>query len=72
MLVLLVFLGAYIYLLLRDPDALRSEEFSLNKMALEKGLVGDSTHGFIDPRVIQSPSQPNALTIATDQGENKS
>jgi uncharacterized membrane protein YdbT with pleckstrin-like domain len=69
--VLTVFLGAYIFLLLRNPDALRSEEFSLNKMALEKGLIGDSTHGFIDPRAIPLGAHSNALTIATNQGENK-
>src|SRR5688572_24932875 len=48
-LVLLVFLGAYVFLLLRNPDALRSENFSLSKMAIEKGLVGDSTYGLGDP-----------------------
>lgn len=69
-LVLLVFLGAYIYLLTRNPDALRSEEFSLSKMAMEKGLVGDTTFGFVDPSVMIA-NKRGALPISSDQGEAK-
>jgi len=50
--VLAVFLGAYVYLLLKQPDALRSEQFTLSKLAIEKGMVGDSVAGMHDPRVI--------------------
>lgn len=69
--VLFVFLGSYVFLLFRNPDALRSEEFSLNKLAIEKGLIGDSTHGFIDPRIVNADTQSTALAIAADQGERK-
>lgn len=42
---LLLLFSAYIYFMFRNPDALRSEGFSLQKLALEKGLVGDSISG---------------------------
>ena len=36
------FIFAFVYCLLNDRDALRSEKFSLRKMEIEKGLYGDS------------------------------
>ena len=37
----LAYLGAYAFCLWRLPDALRSEKYSLHKMALEQGLLGE-------------------------------
>lgn len=67
--VILVFLGAYVFLLLKNPDALRSEEFSLSKLALEKGLVGDNIVGLTDPR--NPADYPDSLLIGSDQGAKK-
>jgi len=44
----LVSIGSFIFLLIKDRDALRSEKFVLSKMAIEQGLVGDSESGLID------------------------
>jgi hypothetical protein len=41
-----VFLFAYLFLLIKDRDALRSEPFALSKMAMEKSLTGDTLSGF--------------------------
>ena len=68
--VLLVFLVAYVYLLLRNPDALRSEEFSLSKMAMERGLVGDNLSGLSDPRLVKASSD-DSLLLGSDQGARK-
>src|SRR5687768_14492835 len=38
-----LYLFAYVYLLRTDRDALRSERYSLTKLAIEKGVYGDST-----------------------------
>lgn len=46
---LMLYVGAYVYLLPRDRDALRSERFALHKLAIEKGFVGDSLVGRVDP-----------------------
>jgi hypothetical protein len=67
--VLVVFLGAYLYLLLRNPDALRSEHFSLSKMAIEKGLVGDNVQGLIDPMTIDSASTRQLAITANDEAK---
>jgi hypothetical protein len=42
----LSFVIAYFILLYTDRDALRSERFTLSKMAIEKSVVGDSLKGF--------------------------
>lgn len=38
---------AFVYLLIKDPDSLRSETYSLEKMAIQHGLYGDSQTGLI-------------------------
>jgi hypothetical protein len=43
-----LYAGAYVFCLLKDRDALRSEKYSLNKLAIERGLLGDSDTGLID------------------------
>jgi hypothetical protein len=66
--VLMVFLVAYGYLLLKNPDALRSENFTLSKLAIEKGLVGDNISGLHQPPAIDSaPSAP----LISLQGDEK-
>jgi hypothetical protein len=40
---------AFGYCLVKDRDALRSETYSLHKIAIEHGLVGDSITGVIVP-----------------------
>ena len=42
--------GAYVFLLVRDRDALRSKRFMLERMHIEKGLIGDSLAGFKEVR----------------------
>jgi hypothetical protein len=59
---------AYVFFMFRNPDALRSEGFSLQKLALEKGLVGDNLHGL---KTIDAAT--NAMVVARqgDKGEHK-
>lgn len=42
---MLLYLLTYGYLLFTDKDALRSESFTIKKLAIEKGLVGDDITG---------------------------
>lgn len=44
-LTMLLYLFSYLYCLFKDRDALRSETYTIQKMAIEKGFVGDSTKG---------------------------
>lgn len=41
--------GSYIYCLIYDRDALRSERYTLQKMAIEHGLLGDNLTGLFKP-----------------------
>jgi membrane protein implicated in regulation of membrane protease activity len=43
---LLAYVGAYLFFMLKNPDALRSERFTLSKMQIEKSQIGDTLHGF--------------------------
>lgn len=43
----LFFLFWYSFFALKSPDALRSERFSIQKMAIERGMLGDSVSGVV-------------------------
>jgi hypothetical protein len=49
---MLLYLGTYLYCLFsKKEDLLRSETYSIQKLAIERGFVGDSTEGIfrVDP-----------------------
>lgn len=48
------YVGLYILFALRAPDCLRSEKFTIAKIAIEKSVQGDNLAGFIDP-IKESP-----------------
>lgn len=43
----ILYLVAYIYFGHKDTDLLRSEKFSIQKMALQHGYIGDDISGFV-------------------------
>src|SRR4051812_35339756 len=45
---MLLYLGAYVYFMVKNSDALRSERFTLSKMAIQNSLRGDTLRGFAD------------------------
>ena len=47
-LTVLLYMGSYVFCLCVDRDALRSERYSLHKMALEQRLLGDSNAGLFE------------------------
>lgn len=60
------YLSAYVFLLFRDRDALRSEGYSLQKMAIERGLFGDSLTGVLKGRELDQLTK-GELEGSTDQ-----
>jgi hypothetical protein len=48
MVVLGLFSYAYLYCMHTNPDVLRSENYHLSKMAIERGMLGDSVHGLVE------------------------
>jgi len=59
--------GAYIFCLVYDRDALRSEKYSLHKMAIEHGYYGDNRTGLQEPPADTQMKQV-FLTHPTDAG----
>ena len=47
-----LFLVMYVYFAITSPDSLRSERFTLSKMAIEKSIKGDNLFGLIDPAMV--------------------
>ena len=62
-LTMLLYLIAYLYCLFTDKEALRSETYSIQKLAIEKGFVGDSISGQLSP-----PAQNIVRAIEAQQG----
>ncbi len=44
-LMMVLLIGSYIYFMVRNPDFLRSETYSLAKTAIEKQVLGDNLSG---------------------------
>jgi hypothetical protein len=51
-----LFLAAYVYFAMKNPDALRSERYGLSKMALQMSRLGDTAKGFEIKEVKSLPS----------------
>lgn len=68
-LVVLLFLFVYVFCLFRDRDALRSEKFSIQKLAIEKGLYGDDLSGIYIARSPNTQQTDNNLLDNTDEGD---
>jgi hypothetical protein len=56
-----IFLCSYIYFALNQPDALRSEKFTLSKMAIEKNLIGDNRAGLLEISEVEVATKAVAL-----------
>jgi hypothetical protein len=54
---LVALLGGYFYFAFTNPDYLRSERFTLRKLEIGKGLLGDSESGMTDPVPLEAPKQ---------------
>lgn len=69
-LVFIVFMFAFIFCLFKNPDALRSETFSIQKMAIEKGVFGDSNSGMFLSNE-QSDLLKMSQSSTVEKGEQK-
>jgi hypothetical protein len=63
-----LYLLSYIYFAFKNPDALRSETFTLSKMALEKNLIGDNRVGLLELDDTDKPSKRAALPTVNAGG----
>ena len=62
-----LYMGAYVFCLVVDRDALRSERYTLHKMAIEAGVYGDNKTGLIEitPQTRAVPGQAAIRQSAT-------
>lgn len=64
-----IYLSGYVYYAIKNPDALRSEKFTLSKMAIEKNLIGDNEAGLMEIDEFGTDSMSLALPNKME-GEN--
>jgi len=65
---LVLYLTIYVLAFRKDPELLRSEKHSIQKLAIEKGFVGDSLGGMFElKQVLQTRSQ---LAQANEPGSD--
>ncbi len=67
-LVMGLYLFAYSFCLLKNPDGLRSERYSLEKMAIEHSVVGDDLSGIIDHS--SNSGKGTSIQVITDKVES--
>lgn len=56
---------SFVFCLINDRDSLRSEKYSLQKMAIEHGLYGDSRIGLIETDKAMSSVSPGLDDVPT-------
>ena len=62
-----IYLICYIYCMVKDRDALRSEKFSIQKLLIEKGFFGDDIQGLIKKEELQLPQEGQADSPADSE-----
>ncbi|MCG7964826.1 MAG: hypothetical protein N0E54_19150 [Candidatus Thiodiazotropha taylori] len=65
-----MYLLIYLYYAIKNPDALRSEKFTLSKMAIEKNLIGDDRSGLLELPEFDERPGGRALPDVRQQGES--
>ena len=61
-----VFFFVYIYCLINDRDSLRSEKFTIQKLAIEKGIMGDDVTGIAPLSNNRQPNKCNSRLSKED------
>lgn len=64
-----LYLCAYLYFMFTDKDALRSETYSIQKLAIERGLRGDDLHGVIQVDTDQDLKALESAASGTSEPE---
>jgi hypothetical protein len=60
-LVIFLYFGAYVFCLLKNPDALRSERYALQKIEFERSIYGDNKSGTFEV----DDTSPQAIEAST-------
>lgn len=65
----IIYLVSYVFYAIKNPDALRSEKYTLSKMAIEKNLIGDDKSGLIEVGDNDNPPIAPALPHEVEEGK---
>lgn len=69
---LIIFFFTYLFCLFTDKDAIRSEKYSIQKMAIEKGVYGDNTVGVVSNKNFKNIESNILLTDSEEiEGNEK-
>lgn len=68
-LTVLTYLISYMLYAIKNPDALRSEKYTLSKMAIEKNLIGDDVSGLIEVGDYDNPPASPALPHTKEESK---
>jgi hypothetical protein len=60
---LISFAGTNLYFAIRNPDALRTEDYNLEKMALQNKLIGDDKKGLTEAVADDDLDRENAIDV---------
>lgn len=67
---ILLFLLTFVYLILKNPEFLRTEKYLIQKQVIEKGSIGDSFHGLFSPEE-QTQVLEQHVDSNSESGETK-
>jgi hypothetical protein len=69
-LAVIVYIGFFMFFAFKDPDLLRSEKYSIQKMAIQHGLIGDDLSGlFKIPKIGDVPLLEGSKTDENKKGD---
>lgn len=62
---IVLYFVSYIYFGITDKDALRSERYSIQKLAIQRGLVGDDDVGYIEVETAEVKNSLSSSPLVT-------
>lgn len=68
---IVLYLASYVFFGATDKDALRSEKFSIQKLAIQKGFIGDDQVGYIRPGTVDMVPHFSELPKSEDAEKEK-
>lgn len=60
---IILYFVAYVYFGITDKDSLRSERYSIQKMAIEKGFIGDDQAGFFKTNLVRNENKEKIISV---------
>lgn len=69
--IVVTFVSSYLFLLRHNVEALRSESFTLEKLRIDRGLLGDTSTGFNDPAAGGELAESSSVGSVGEEGDEQ-